>query len=92
MSVVRMSVDGWESNCTTGCFPTANQGVREVRKFRISQIVKKATTCNVTTTKLTGNLERSCCWRSTRRWQWCEGWKKVEREGGVRVRNKRETN
>ena len=45
------------SNCATGCFPTANQGVREIPRFRISQIVKKAKTCNGTKTKLTGNFE-----------------------------------
>lgn len=52
-----MIVDGRENDCLTGCFPTANQGVREVQNFRISQIVKKAKTCNSTTTKLTGNFE-----------------------------------
>lgn len=57
MRDVRIGVDGQGSNFSTGCFPTANQGVREVARFRISQIVKKAKTCNGTTTKLTGNLE-----------------------------------
>ena len=55
--VVWVDVKGQGSNCSTGCFPTANQGVREVQNFRISQIVKKAKTYNRTTTKLTGNLE-----------------------------------
>ena len=57
VSVARICIEGERSDCSTGCFPTANQGVREVQRFRISQIVKKAKRCNGTSTKLTGNLE-----------------------------------
>ena len=53
--VIRVDCD--RSNCATGCFPTANQGVREIPRFEISQIVKKAKTCNeYENVKLTGNF------------------------------------
>ena len=35
--VVWVDVKGQGSNCSTGCFPTANQGVREVQNPTDSQ-------------------------------------------------------